>query len=137
MEDLKASAKVLRETLQEFGIDVESGDVTKGPTVTLFELYPAAGVRVEKISSLSNNVAMAMRAEKVRILAPVPGKGTVGIEVPNSSRTTVYLRDMLASDEWRNASGSIPIALGRDVKGNPIISRKYTVVRDEIGRAHV
>jgi S-DNA-T family DNA segregation ATPase FtsK/SpoIIIE len=121
MEDLKASAKVLRETLQEFGIDVESGDVTKGPTVTLFELYPAAGVRVEKISSLSNNVAMAMRAEKVRILAPVPGKGTVGIEVPNSSRTTVYLRDMLDSDEWRHSSATIPIALGRDVKGNPII----------------
>ena len=121
MEDLKASAKVLRETLQEYGIDVESGDVTKGPTVTLFELYPAAGVRVEKISSLSNNVAMTMRAEKVRILAPVPGKGTVGIEVPNSSRTTVYLRDMLESDEWRNCSGTIPIALGRDVKGNPII----------------
>ena len=121
MEDLKASAKVLRETLQEFGIDVESGDVTKGPTVTLFELYPAAGVRVEKISSLSNNIAMAMRAEKVRILALVPGKGTVGIEVPNSSRTTVYLRDMLESDDWRHATGTIPIALGRDVKGNPII----------------
>ena len=121
MEDLKASAKVLRETLQEFGIDVESGDVTKGPTVTLFELYPAAGVRVEKIASLSNNIAMTMRAEKVRILAPVPGKGTVGIEVPNSSRTTVYLRDLLESDEWRNARGMIPIALGRDVKGNPII----------------
>jgi S-DNA-T family DNA segregation ATPase FtsK/SpoIIIE len=121
MEDLKASAKVLRETLQEFGIDVESGDVTKGPTVTLFELYPAAGVRVEKISGLSNNIAMAMRAEKVRILAPVPGKGTVGIEVPNSSRTTVYLRDLLESNEWINSTAMIPIALGRDVKGNPIL----------------
>jgi S-DNA-T family DNA segregation ATPase FtsK/SpoIIIE len=121
MDDLKTSARVLRETLQEFGIEVESGDVTKGPTVTLFELYPAAGVRVEKISSLSNNVAMAMRAEKVRILAPVPGKGTVGIEVPNTSRTTVYLRDMLDSEEWRSSSNAIPIALGRDVKGNPII----------------
>lgn len=121
MDDLKTSARILRETLQEFGIEVESGDVTKGPTVTLFELYPAAGVRVEKISSLSNNVAMAMRAEKVRILAPVPGKGTVGIEVPNTSRTTVYLRDMLESEEWRNSGNTIPIALGRDVKGNPII----------------
>ncbi|HTS18226.1 MAG TPA: DNA translocase FtsK [Verrucomicrobiae bacterium] len=121
MDDLKTSARVLRETLQEFGIEVESGDVTKGPTVTLFELYPAAGVRVEKISSLSNNVAMTMRAEKVRILAPVPGKGTVGIEVPNTSRTTVYLRDMLESDEWRNSGCTIPVALGRDVKGNPII----------------
>ena len=121
MDDLKTSARVLRETLQEFGIEVESGDVTKGPTVTLFELYPAAGVRVEKISSLSNNVAMTMRAEKVRILAPVPGKGTVGIEVPNTSRTTVYLRDMLDSEEWRNSGNTIPVALGRDVKGNPII----------------
>ena len=121
MEDLKASAKVLKDTVQEFGIEVESGDVTKGPTVTLFELHPAPGVRVEKISALSSNIAMAMRAEKVRILAPVPGKGTVGVEVPNSSRTTVYLRDMLESDDWRKSSGAIPIALGRDVKGHPIL----------------
>jgi S-DNA-T family DNA segregation ATPase FtsK/SpoIIIE len=99
MEDLKASALVLRNTLQEFGLDVETGDVTKGPTVTLFELHPAPGVKVEKISGLSNNIAMTMRAEKVRILAPVPGKGTVGVEVPNSTRTTVYLRDLLESDE--------------------------------------
>jgi S-DNA-T family DNA segregation ATPase FtsK/SpoIIIE len=121
MEDLKASAKILKDTVQEFGIQVESGDVTKGPTVTLFELHPAPGVRVEKISGLSSNIAMAMRAEKVRILAPVPGKGTVGVEVPNSSRTTVYLRDMLESDEWRNHTGAIPVALGRDVKGHPIL----------------
>ena len=121
VDDLKESAKILKETVREFGIEVESGDVTKGPTVTLFELHPAAGVRVEKISALSNNIAMAMRAEKVRILAPVPGKGTVGIEVPNISRTTVYLRDMLESDEWRHHSGAVPIALGRDVKGHPII----------------
>jgi S-DNA-T family DNA segregation ATPase FtsK/SpoIIIE len=121
MEDLKASAKVLKDTVREFGLEVESGDVTKGPTVTLFELHPAPGVRVEKISSLSSNIAMAMRAEKVRILAPVPGKGTVGVEVPNSSRTTVYLRDMLESDDWRNHAGAIPVALGRDVKGHPIL----------------
>ncbi|MEI8064290.1 MAG: DNA translocase FtsK 4TM domain-containing protein, partial [Verrucomicrobiota bacterium] len=121
VDDLKASAKILKDTVREFDIDVESGDVTKGPTVTLFELHPAAGVRVEKISTLSNNIAMAMRAEKVRILAPVPGKGTVGVEVPNISRTTVYLRDMLESPEWQNHKGGIPIALGRDVKGHPII----------------
>ncbi|MEI6084789.1 MAG: DNA translocase FtsK [Verrucomicrobiota bacterium] len=121
MDDLKASAAVLKETVREFGIEVESGDVTKGPTVTLFELHPAAGVRVERIASLSSNIAMAMRAEKVRIQAPVPGKGTVGVEVPNSSRTTVYLRDMLESDEWRLTDKSIPVALGRDVKGHPII----------------
>ena len=121
VDDLKASAKILKDTVREFGIEVESGDVTKGPTVTLFELHPSPGVRVEKIAALSNNIAMAMRAEKVRILAPVPGKGTVGVEVPNISRTTVYLRDMLESDEWRNHTGSIPVTLGRDVKGHPII----------------
>jgi len=121
VDDLKASAKILKDTVREFGIEVESGDVTKGPTVTLFELHPSPGVRVEKIAALSNNIAMAMRAEKVRILAPVPGKGTVGVEVPNISRTTVYLRDMLESDEWRNHKGGIPVTLGRDVKGNPII----------------
>jgi DNA segregation ATPase FtsK/SpoIIIE, S-DNA-T family len=121
VDDLKASAKILKDTVREFGIEVESGDVTKGPTVTLFELHPAPGVRVEKIAALSNNVAMAMRAEKVRILAPVPGKGTVGVEVPNISRTTVYLRDMLESDEWRNHKGGIPVTLGRDVKGRAII----------------
>lgn len=121
MDDLKAQAQILRDTVREFELEVESGDVTKGPTVTLFELHPAPGVRVEKISALSSNIAMAMRAEKVRIQAPVPGKGTVGVEVPNSSRTTVFLRDMLESDEWRNCNKSIPIALGRDVKGHPII----------------
>ena len=120
-DDLKATARILKDTVREFGIDVESGDVTKGPTVTLFELHPAPGVRVEKIAALSNNIAMAMRAEKVRILAPVPGKGTVGVEVPNILRTTVYLRDLLESNEWRNHKGGIPIMLGRDVSGHPII----------------
>ena len=121
VDDLKASAKILQDTIREFGIEVESGDVTKGPTVTLFELHPAPGVIIERIAALSNNIAMAMRAEKIRILAPVPGKGTVGVEVPNISRTTVYLRDMLESDEWRNHKGGIPIMLGRDVRGHPII----------------
>jgi S-DNA-T family DNA segregation ATPase FtsK/SpoIIIE len=121
MDDLRKQAEILRDTVREFGIDVESGDVTKGPTVTLFELHPAPGVRAEKVSSLSSNIGMAMRAEKTpRIIIPVPGKGTVGVEVPNSNRTTVYLRDMLESDEWRNTKGSIPVALGRDVKGHAI-----------------
>jgi DNA segregation ATPase FtsK/SpoIIIE, S-DNA-T family len=120
VDDLKGRAQILRDTVREFGIEVESGDVTKGPTVTLFELHPAPGVRVEKITALSSNIAMAMRAEKVRILAPVPGKGTVGVEVPNHDRTTVYLRDMLESEEWQKTNKAIPVALGRDVKGHAI-----------------
>ena len=122
IEDLKANAEILRATLEDFGISVELGNVTKGPTITRYEVYPAPGVKVEKISSLSNNIALAMKAVNVRILTPVPGKGTVGIEVPNTTTTTVYLRDILESQEWRTTKARIPIALGRDVAGNPIIS---------------
>ncbi len=122
IEDLKANAEMLRAVLEDFGINVELGDVTKGPTITRYEVYPAPGVKVEKISSLSNNIALAMKAVNVRILAPVPGKGTVGIEVPNSTTTTVYLRDILDSDEWKRTKARIPIALGRDVAGSPIIA---------------
>lgn len=122
IEDLRQNALILKETLQDFGIEVEVGDVTKGPTVTLYEFYPAPGVKVEKISSLSNNIALVMKADKVRILTPVPGKGTVGIEVPNTATTTVYLRDILDSPEWRHSKARIPLALGRDIKGHAIIA---------------
>jgi len=121
VDDLKAQARILKDTIREFGIEVESGDVTKGPTVTLFELHPAPGMLINRIAELSGNLAMVMRVETVRILAPVPGKGTVGIEVPNAARTTVYMRDMLESDEWRNHQGGIPVILGRDMKGHPVI----------------
>jgi S-DNA-T family DNA segregation ATPase FtsK/SpoIIIE len=121
VEDLKLNAEILRQTLQEFDIECQVEGVTKGPVVTLYELKPAAGVKVEKISSLSNNIALAMKAVTVRILTPVPGKGTVGIEVPNSKSTLVYLRDMLESEEYRNCKARIPVVLGRDVAGNPII----------------
>jgi len=122
VEDLKLNAEILRTTLQEFGIDVKVENVTKGPVVTLYEVVPAPGVKVEKITALSNNIALAMKAVTVRILAPVPGKGTVGIEVPNSKSTTVYLRDVLESDDYRTSKARIPVALGRDVAGNPIIA---------------
>lgn len=122
LEDLKQNALILRATLADFDIDVEVGDVTRGPTVTLYEFYPAPGVKVEKIASLSNNIALKMKVDKVRIITPVPGKGTVGIEVPNTSTTTVYLRDILESPEWRQTKAKIPLALGRDIKGQPVIA---------------
>ena len=121
VEDLKQNAEILRQTLLEFDIDCQVEGVTKGPVVTLYELKPAPGVKVEKITALSNNIALAMKAVTVRILAPVPGKGTVGIEVPNPKSTLVYLRDMLESEEYRHSNARIPIVLGRDVAGNAII----------------
>ncbi len=122
VEDLRLNAEILRQTLQDFGIEVKVENVTKGPVVTLYEIVPAPGVKVEKITALSNNIALAMKAVTVRILAPVPGKGTVGIEAPNPKSTIVYLRDILESDDWRKSRARIPIALGRDVAGNPIVS---------------
>lgn len=121
VEDLKQNAEILRSTLEEFGITVDVTNVTKGPVVTLYELVPAPGVKVEKITALTNNIALAMKAVTVRILAPVPGRGTVGIEVPNPKSAIVYLRDILESDEWKKTKARIPVALGRDVAGNIII----------------
>jgi S-DNA-T family DNA segregation ATPase FtsK/SpoIIIE len=114
-------AKALQETLDSFSIDAIVGEHTFGPRVTLFEIKPAAGVKVERISSLSNNIAMVLKAESLRILAPIPGKDTVGIEVPNSTAAPVYLRDLLEHPKWAKSKGSIPIALGKDIAGDPVV----------------
>jgi S-DNA-T family DNA segregation ATPase FtsK/SpoIIIE len=122
VEDLKVNAETLRSTLEEFDIPVQIAEVTKGPVVTLYEMIPASGVRVEKIAALTNNIALAMKAVSVRVLTPVPGKGTVGIEVPNTKSTAVYLRDMLESEAWHKSKANIPLALGRDVAGKALIA---------------
>lgn len=121
-EELLANAKLMQQTLAQFEISVELGDITKGPTITRYELHPAPGVKLEKIAGLSNNLAAALKAERIHILAPVPGKSSVGIEVPNPVKTTVIIRDLLESDEWRNTKARIPLALGKDVYGHPIIT---------------
>ncbi len=79
-------------------------------------------MKLEKITALSNNIAAALKAERIHILAPVPGKSSVGIEVPNAVKTKVIMRDLLESDEWRNTKARIPLALGKDVYGHPIIA---------------
>jgi S-DNA-T family DNA segregation ATPase FtsK/SpoIIIE len=121
VEDLKQSAAVLQSTLADFGLDVRIGEVTKGPVITRYEIHPAPGVKVEKITTLHNNIALAMRAASVRIIAPIPGKAAVGIEVPNHTTTTVFLRDILESDTWKNTKARLPLALGKDIGGNVII----------------
>lgn len=121
-EELMARARLMQQTLAQFGIEVEPGDITKGPTITRYELHPSPGVKLEKIVALSNNLAAALKAERIHILAPVPGKSSVGIEVPNAVKTKVIMRDLLESDEWRNSKARIPLALGKDVYGHPIIA---------------
>jgi S-DNA-T family DNA segregation ATPase FtsK/SpoIIIE len=121
-EELMANARLMQQTLAQFDIEVSLGDITKGPTITRYELHPAPGVKLEKIAALSNNIAAALKAERINILAPVPGKSSVGIEVPNLVKTKVIMRDLLESDEWRHSKARIPLALGKDVYGHPIIA---------------
>ncbi len=121
-EELMANARLMQQTLAQFEIEVALGDITKGPTITRYELHPAPGVKLEKITALSNNIAAALKAERIHILAPVPGKSSVGVEVPNLIKTKVIMRDLLESDEWRNTKTRIPLALGKDVYGHPIVA---------------
>jgi S-DNA-T family DNA segregation ATPase FtsK/SpoIIIE len=122
--ELEDVQQVLIETLGQFGIAVAPGDITKGPTITRYEVYPAKGVRVDKIVSLERDLARATRAERINILAPIPGKDTVGIELANSRKVTVKLRELLQSSDWEEAKGhaKIPLALGKDVYGKTIIA---------------
>ncbi len=121
-EELMANARLMQQTLAQFGIEVALGDITKGPTITRYELHPAPGVKLEKITALTNNIAAALKAERIHILAPVPGKSSVGVEVPNAIKSKVIMRELLESDEWRNAKARIPLAIGKDVYGHPIVA---------------
>jgi S-DNA-T family DNA segregation ATPase FtsK/SpoIIIE len=122
--ELQEVQQVLIETLAQFGIAVGPGDITKGPTITRYEVYPAKGVRVDKIVSLERDLARATRAERINILAPIPGKDTVGIELANSRKVTVKLRELFQSSDWESAKehAKIPLALGKDVYGKTIIA---------------
>jgi len=122
--ELQEVQQVLIDTLAQFGIAVGPGDITKGPTITRYEVYPAKGVRVDKIVSLERDLARATRAERINILAPIPGKDTVGIELANTRKVTVKLRELFQSSDWESAKehAKIPLALGKDVYGKTIIA---------------
>jgi DNA segregation ATPase FtsK/SpoIIIE, S-DNA-T family len=122
--ELQEVQQILIETLAQFGIAVGPGDITKGPTITRYEVYPAKGVRVDKIVSLERDLARATSAERINILAPIPGKDTVGIELANTRKVTVKLRELFQSTDWEAAKehAKIPLALGKDVYGKTIIA---------------
>jgi len=122
--ELQRVQQTLIDTLAQFGIAVAAGDITKGPTITRYEVYPAKGVRVDKIVSLERDLARATRAERINILAPIPGKDTVGIELANTRKVKVTLRELLESPDWDEAKtrAKIPLALGKDVYGKAIVT---------------
>jgi DNA segregation ATPase FtsK/SpoIIIE, S-DNA-T family len=119
--ELKATQDTILDTLAQFGIQASPGDITKGPTITRYELYPAKGVRVDRITALERDIARATRAERINILAPIPGKDTVGVEIANANKVKVTLKELFESDAWVNSKGRLPLALGKDVYGNAII----------------
>jgi len=119
---LQGVQKVIIETLAQFDIEASPGDITKGPTITRYEVYPATGVRVERISALEKNLARATLAERINILAPIPGKDTVGIEIANSNKVKVSIRELFESEAWESTKAALPLALGKDVYGNAIIA---------------
>lgn len=119
--ELIAQQTNIVETLKAFGVDVTAGDITRGPTITRYEVYPSVGLRVSRIAQLEPDIARATKAERVNILAPIPGKDTVGIEIANDTRMPVALRELLQDDEFRSSKRKIPLVLGKDVYGKAVI----------------
>ncbi len=115
--DIKTSQLIIQKTLENFGIEVEMGEVSVGPTVSQYTLRPAEGVKLARITALSNDLALALAAHPIRIEAPIPGKSLVGIEVPNQVVARVPLREILESDDWKKSTSPLTIALGKDVAG--------------------
>jgi S-DNA-T family DNA segregation ATPase FtsK/SpoIIIE len=116
---LQKTAEIIVATLRQHGIDGAIRHIRPGPVVTLYEFMPAQGVKLSRIENLDKELTMALSATRIRIIAPIPGKGVVGIEVPNGDRATVYLRDVLESEGFARASGLLPLALGKNIEGIP------------------
>jgi S-DNA-T family DNA segregation ATPase FtsK/SpoIIIE len=121
-QDLRRQAEVLEETLLSFGIEAKVGQINCGPTITSFEVHPAIGVKVQKIKTLENDIALNMEAKSIRIIAPIPGKAAVGIEVPNAQPQEVAFKDMLAAYQQGSRKFHIPILLGKAVTGDYVMS---------------
>jgi len=121
-EELEANAATLKKKLADFGVDGHIVQASPGPVITSYEFEPAAGVKVSQVVNLSDDLALAMKAAAVRIIGPIPGRGTVAVEVPNPESATVYLREILVSPEFVETKGRLPLALGKDTTGNAMVS---------------
>ncbi|MFL2641824.1 MAG: DNA translocase FtsK 4TM domain-containing protein [Thermodesulfobacteriota bacterium] len=115
-------AKRIKEKLENFGINGQITEIKPGPVITLYEYRPEAGTKINKISSLSDDLAMALKATRIRIIAPIPGKDVIGIEVPNDLRETVYLKELLSKDQFKKSPSPINLSLGKDISGIPLFT---------------
>ena len=121
-EALAMNARILEKKLKDFGVDGEVSEVKPGPVVTMYEFAPAPGVKVNKIAGLADDLAMALSAIAIRIVAPIPGRPVVGIEIPNKQRETVYLKEILTAEQFQKFGGRLPMALGKDIFGHTVVS---------------
>jgi DNA segregation ATPase FtsK/SpoIIIE-like protein len=119
--EIRRNSVLLKKTLAEFGIEAEVVNVNRGPVITLYEMQIAPGIKVTRVVSLADDIAMALAAHRVRIVAPIPGKSAIGVEIPNRFRETVTLGDIVKSQEFRSFKGSLAVALGKDILGSPVM----------------
>jgi S-DNA-T family DNA segregation ATPase FtsK/SpoIIIE len=120
-EALKKSAQVLEQKLRDFGVDGKVTNIRPGPVITMYEYRPGPGIKVSKIAGLTDDLAMALAAVRVRIVAPIPGKDVVGIEVPNSDRAIVYMREVIESEAFSKPGVKLALAMGKDIEGTPVV----------------
>ena len=121
-EELQDNAEILRKKLGDFEVDGRIVQVSPGPIITAYEFEPAAGVKVSQVVNLADDLALALKAAAVRIVGPIPGRGTVAVEVPNDQQATVYLREIFVSADFAESKGKLPLALGKDVNGMPVVA---------------
>lgn len=121
-ESLIMNSRILEKKLADFGVEGKVVEVKPGPLITMYELEPAAGVKITKITALTDDLALALRSPSVRIIAPIPGKAAIGIEIPNHEREPVHLKDVLDNDVFLESQFKLPIALGEDIVGTPVIT---------------
>lgn len=122
-EELVANGRLLEERLLEFGVEGKVTEINPGPVITRYEIEPAPGVKVSRITALADDLALAMRARSIRIVAPIPGKGAVGIEIPNRDPSVVLLRDIIDSPQFQSSDSPLTLALGKTISGKPFVTR--------------
>ena len=121
-KEILNNARIIEETMSNFGIEAKVIEINVGPTITCYELQPSPGIKLSRIVSLSDNIALSLASSDIRIEAPIPGKSAVGIEVPNKIKTSVFLKEIIVSKEYQEIDSNLPLALGKDVAGNVIVS---------------
>ena len=116
------NARRLEKKLADFGVEGEVREILPGPVITMYEFKPAPGIKISKVAGLSDDLALTLRAPSIRIVAPIPGKAAIGIEIPNNQREMVYLKEVLSSPSYKNSKYKLPIALGKDITGLPVVT---------------